>query len=62
MLAMLESRHPGTMLHLMASKALIEAHCAGSPEGEPVRHCRECHDPCSGEICQLCTLKKSLRK
>jgi uncharacterized protein (TIGR00269 family) len=61
MLAMLESRHPGTMLHLMESKALIEAHCAGLTEGEPVRHCRECHDPCSGEICQLCTLKKSLR-
>ena len=60
MLATLESKHPGTMLHLMESKTRIEAQCAGRLEEEPVRHCRECGDPCSGETCQLCTLKKSL--
>ena len=60
-LATLESHHPGTMLHLMESKAQIEAQCAGRMEEEPVRHCKECGDPCSGEICQLCKLKKTLR-
>ena len=60
MLATLESRHPGTMLHLLESKAQIEAHCSGVLEVEPVRHCRECGDPCSGEICQLCLLKRRL--
>lgn len=60
MLATLESKHPGTMLHLMESKAKIEAQCAGRLKEEPVRHCRECGDPCSGETCQLCFLKKTL--
>lgn len=60
MLATLESRHPGTMLHLLESKAQIEAHCAGALVVEPVRHCRECGDPCSGESCQLCLLKRRL--
>lgn len=61
MLATFESKHPGTMLHLMESKAKIEAHCAGTVDTEPVRHCLECGDPCSGEICQLCTLQKTLK-
>ena len=61
MLATLESKHPGTMLNLMESKAKIETRCAGNLETEPVRHCTECGDPCSGEICQLCNLKKTLR-
>ena len=61
MLATLESRHPGTMLHLMESKAQIEERCAGNLKEEPVRHCIECGDPSSGEICQLCSLKKSLK-
>ncbi|NMB79692.1 MAG: TIGR00269 family protein [Methanomicrobiales archaeon] len=60
MLAVLESKHPGTMLHLMESRAQIEAHCDGSLVAEPMRHCAECGDPCSGEICQLCNLKKTL--
>ena len=62
MLATLESKHPGTMLNLMKSKAMIEARCAGNIEAEPVRHCKECGDPCSGEVCQLCTLKKTLKQ
>jgi tRNA(Ile)-lysidine synthase TilS/MesJ len=60
MLATLEVKHPGTMLHLLESKAQIEAHCAGALVVEPVRHCRECGDACSGEICQLCMLKRRL--
>ncbi len=61
MLATLESKHPGTMLNVMKSKAKIEERCAGSLQTEPVRHCTECGDPCSGEVCQFCTLKKTLR-
>ncbi|HEX3000857.1 MAG TPA: TIGR00269 family protein [Methanoregula sp.] len=61
MLATLESKHPGTMLNLMKSREKIGERCAGSLETEPVRHCRECGDPCSGEVCQLCKLKKTLR-
>lgn len=61
MLATLESKHPGTMLNLMKSKAKIEARCAGSLKEEALRHCRECGDTCSGEVCQLCMLKKTLR-
>jgi uncharacterized protein (TIGR00269 family) len=58
MLGNLEYRHPGTMLHLMESKKKIETRCAGM-EQEPIRTCRECGDPCSGETCQLCQLQHS---
>jgi uncharacterized protein (TIGR00269 family) len=61
MLAILESKHPGTMLNLMESKAKIEAHCAGLLKGEDIIRCRECGDPCSGDVCQLCRLKKTLK-
>jgi len=60
MLAGLESRHPGTMRNLMESKRKIEQHFHGKTVAEPLRHCRTCGDPCSGETCQLCQLKKSL--
>ncbi|PKG32999.1 MAG: hypothetical protein CW742_05260, partial [Methanoregula sp.] len=59
-IATLESKHPGTMLNLMKSREKIAARCSGTLETEPVRHCKECGDPCSGEVCQLCKLKKSL--
>jgi len=62
MLATLESKHPGTMLNLMKSKAKIEAQCGGLLMKETVNRCRECGDPCSGEICQFCKLKKSLKR
>jgi uncharacterized protein (TIGR00269 family) len=60
MLASLESKHPGTMLHLMESREKIGMRCAGTLHEEPMRECRECGDPCSGEVCQLCQLKKRL--
>ena len=60
MLTTLEYRHPGTMLHLMESKKKIEHYCAGSMAGEPIRQCRECGDPCSGDTCQVCLLCHSL--
>jgi len=60
MLAGLECRHPGTMLHLMESKRKIERMCAGTPVMEHLHRCRECGDPCSGEICQVCRLRHSV--
>ena len=60
LLSTLEYRHPGTMLHLLESKKKIETYCAGTITPEPIRHCRVCGDPCSGELCQLCQLKRSL--
>jgi uncharacterized protein (TIGR00269 family) len=62
LLSTLEYRHPGTMLHLLESKKKIETSCAGSLTQEPIRHCRTCGDPCSGDLCQLCQLKLSLRR
>jgi len=59
LLSSLEYRHPGTMQHLMESKKKIETYCAGSFVEEPIRRCRACGDPCSGELCQLCQLKKT---
>lgn len=60
MLASLESRFPGTMMNLMESKQKIEKYCSGKLETEPLRHCLVCGDPCSGETCQLCQLRRSL--
>jgi len=59
MLSLLEFRHPGTMLLLMESKGKIEQSCTGAIAADPLRSCRECGDPCSGEICQFCRLKKT---
>lgn len=60
MLSGLEYRHPGTMLRLMESKGKIERSCTAALAAEPLRSCRECGDPCSGETCQFCQLKKRL--
>ena len=58
-LAAFESRHPGTMLHLLESKDEIARSGPGTIVG-PIRRCRECGDPCSGGICQPCRLLRSL--
>jgi len=55
-----EYKHPGTMLHLMESKEKIERYGKGSMISEPLRACRECGDPCSGDLCQVCLLRLSL--
>jgi uncharacterized protein (TIGR00269 family) len=60
MLSVLESSNPGTMRNLITSKKKIGQYCAGATLYETLRHCRECGDPCSGEVCQLCLLKQSL--
>ena len=57
-----ECRHPGTMQHLIESKKTIERYCAGTPVMEPLHRCRECGDPCSGDLCQVCRLRHSLGK
>lgn len=62
MLSAFEYRHPGTMLHLMGSKKKIERSCTGLFISGPLRACRECGDPCSGNICQVCLLTRSLGK
>jgi uncharacterized protein (TIGR00269 family) len=62
MLSTLEFRYPGTMQHLIEGKKKIERYCAGAPVMDALRHCRECGDPCSGEICQVCRLRHSLGK
>jgi uncharacterized protein (TIGR00269 family) len=56
----IEYRHPGTMLRLMENKKTIETAFFGKTVGEPVGTCRECGDPCSGDLCQLCQLRHSL--
>jgi len=62
LLAKLEWQHPGTMLHLMESKRKLEQMCAGTPVMEKLHRCRECGDPCSGVICQVCRLRHSVLK
>jgi uncharacterized protein (TIGR00269 family) len=60
MLASLEYRYPGTMLHLMESKGKIEKACPETVAADPLRSCRECGNPCSGELCQFCLLERTL--
>jgi uncharacterized protein (TIGR00269 family) len=55
-----EYKHPDTMLHLMESKEKIEHSCAGSMISAPLRSCRTCGDPSSGDLCQVCLLLQSL--
>jgi uncharacterized protein (TIGR00269 family) len=60
MLSTLESQYPGTMLHLMESKRKIEGYCGEKTLAGSIRSCRDCGEPCSGEICQFCQLRQSL--
>ena len=60
MLSGLEYRHPGTMRHLIESKQKVARYCAGIRGPGTLNRCRECGDPCSGEICQVCRLLHSL--
>jgi len=59
MLSDLEYRYPGTMLRIMDSKRKIEHYLSGIEITEPLRHCKECGDPSSGEVCQVCLIKRS---
>jgi uncharacterized protein (TIGR00269 family) len=56
MLSGLEYSYPGTMNRLIRSKEIIRG-CVRQAERTGTLHtCRECGDPCSGEICQVCRL------
>jgi uncharacterized protein (TIGR00269 family) len=58
MLSDFEYKHPGTMLNLMASKDKIEQSCTCTAIS-PLRSCRTCGDPSSGDLCQVCSLLHS---
>ncbi len=62
MLSSLEQKHPGTMRNLIRSKRAIEKQVDRREISESLRRCRQCGDPCSGELCQVCMLRKSLGK
>jgi len=62
MLSAMEQQHPGTMRNLITSKKTIEKYVGRGAISEPLRRCRECGDPCSRELCQVCMLRKSLGK
>jgi uncharacterized protein (TIGR00269 family) len=62
LLSAMEQKHPGTMRNLIKSKRAIEHYAGHRAMGGPLRRCRECGDPCSGELCQVCSLRKSLGK
>ena len=62
MLSGFEYKHPGTMLQLIESKEKIERFCQGSVISEPLRSCRECGDPCSGDLCQVCLLRTTFTR
>jgi uncharacterized protein (TIGR00269 family) len=55
-----EYKYPGTMLHLSESKKKIQCSCKNVVNSAPVRSCRKCGDPCSGDLCQVCLLRQSL--
>jgi uncharacterized protein (TIGR00269 family) len=59
MLTVFEYKHPGTMLNLMKSKEKIERYGKSSVLSESLRSCRECGDPCSGDLCQVCMIRQS---
>jgi uncharacterized protein (TIGR00269 family) len=56
----IEYKHPGTMLRLMKNKKRVESAFRGKKGEAPVGTCRECGDPCSGGLCQLCRLRHSI--
>jgi len=62
MLSGLEHRNPGTMLRLMESRKKIEKYLEGEKVSGPLHRCRQCGDPCSGDLCQVCRLRLSLAR
>jgi len=62
MLSSMEQKHPGTMRNLIRSKRAIEKQVGSRAMSEPLRRCQQCGDPCSGDLCQVCSLLSSLGK
>ncbi len=62
MLSDLEYQYPGTMKNLVTSQKKIREHVGRTELGGPIRHCIQCGDPCSGELCQVCQLLPTLKR
>ncbi|HXX54961.1 MAG TPA: TIGR00269 family protein, partial [Methanoregula sp.] len=56
-----EYQHPGTMKRLLQSRDILQQSIRKEAVAPPIRRCARCGDPCSGELCQLCSLLPSLR-
>jgi uncharacterized protein (TIGR00269 family) len=60
MLSKLEYQFPGTMQKLIKSRKTLGTCLKRSDVQGPLRTCKQCGDPCSGELCQVCSLLPSL--
>ena len=58
----LEYQYPGTMKNLIVSRKKIREYVGKTELAGPIRHCKTCGDPCSGELCQVCQLLPSLKR
>lgn len=61
MLSKLEYSYPGTMKRLIRSRKTLSSRLKKSDVQGSLQHCTQCGDPCSGELCQVCSLLPSLR-
>jgi uncharacterized protein (TIGR00269 family) len=59
-LAGLEFRHPGTCDALIHTRDVLRTFASGHISPGDLHTCRECGEPCSGEICQVCRILDSL--
>ena len=59
MLADLEYRHPGTRDSLIRSRDTLKKYSPRVKPSGDLQACRECGEPCSGELCQACRLLRS---
>jgi uncharacterized protein (TIGR00269 family) len=60
MLSEFEYKYPGTMKRLIQSRKTLSGCLRKSDVEGPLQRCKKCGDPCSGELCQVCTLLPSL--
>jgi uncharacterized protein (TIGR00269 family) len=61
MLSGLENVYPGTMNNLIRSRDKIRTRMQRAGKRGSFHSCRECGDPCSGEICQVCRMVRTRR-
>lgn len=57
----LEFRYPGTCDSLIHTRDVLRTCVSGQIPSGDLQTCRECGEPCSGEICQVCRILDSLR-
>ena len=58
----LKTSIPGRCSTSSGAKRPSNGTCAGTPVMGHLHRCRECGDPCSGDLCQVCRLRHSLGK